>query len=264
MKYPSPTRLGIILICSVAFGQEKVQKLPINATSANSGSAMFLSYCASCHGANGKGGGPAAAALRGSVPDLTLLAKSHGGVFPSQQVMMTLGRIPSAGAHGNADMPVWGDVFRQSRDAESIVQMRLYNLTQFVESLQDPSVRQPMPATKDEMPTSLLALPANSGPEMYRWLCAGCHGAEGKGDGPALSSLKSRPTDLTQLSKAHQGQFPSLSLTNMLDKDPGTSAHGSKDMPIWGNSFRGSGENPAVVRLRIRNLVDHIKKLQTP
>jgi mono/diheme cytochrome c family protein len=264
MKSTFVIHVGLLLVAGVAFGQEKIKKTPIGNTRADSGSAMFSSYCASCHGANGKGGGPAASALRGMVPDLTLLAKNNGGVFPGEKVMMTLGRIPNAGAHGSADMPIWGDVFRQSGQSEAQAQIRIYNITRYMESLQVPSVSKPMQAKKDEMPTSLLALPANSGPEMYRWLCAGCHGSSGKGDGPALSSLKSKPTDLTQLTRTHDGKFPSLHLTNMLEREPGTAAHGSKEMPVWGDSFRGSGEDPAVVRLRIRNLVDHLKRMQAP
>jgi mono/diheme cytochrome c family protein len=264
MKYVTSIGIGLLLVGGLAFGQEKLKKAPIGAVPADSGAAMFSSYCASCHGANGKGGGPAASALRGAMPDLTLLAKNNGGKFPGEKVMMTLGRIPAVGAHGSSDMPVWGDVFRQSQQAESMAQMRIYNLTRYVESIQAPAVQNPMPAKKDEMPKSLLALPANSGPEMYRWLCAGCHGANGKGDGPALSSLKTKPTDLTQLTKTHDGKFPSLHLTNMLEKEPGTAAHGSKEMPVWGESFRGSGEDPGVTRLRIRNLVDHLQKMQAP
>lgn len=255
---------GLFLISSLAFAQEKLKKTPIQEVRADSGAAMFLSYCASCHGADGKGGGPAAPALRGVPPDLTLLAQNNGGSFPGDRVLMTLGRIPSAGAHGSADMPVWGDLFRQSHQSETVTQMRLYNLTRYLESLQQAAVPKPLPAGKDEMPTRLLALPAASGAEMYRWLCAGCHGASGKGDGPALSSLKDAPTNLTQLTKTHNGKFPSLHLTTMLDKEPGTPAHGSKEMPVWGNSFRGSGEDPNVVRLRIRNLVDYLKTLQAP
>ena len=254
--------LGLLLAGSQAFSQEKVKKTSIQQVRADSGAAMFASYCASCHGAKSKGGGPAAVALRGTPPDLTALAKINGGAYPGQRVMTTLGRIPSAGAHGSSDMPVWGDVFRQSQQSETVTQMRIYNLSSYLESLQEPPVQKRMQPSKDEIPTSLLALPAGSGPEMYRWLCAGCHGMSGKGDGPALSSLKERPTDLTLLTQTHEGKFPSLHLTNMLDMDPPTPAHGSKEMPIWGNSFRGSGEDSKVVRLRIRNLVDYLKTLQ--
>jgi mono/diheme cytochrome c family protein len=268
-QYRSAIRWGLLpsallVTGNLAFSQEKIQKVPISAVRTDAGAAMFSSYCASCHGTNGKGGGPAAAALRGTPPDLTILARNNSGAFPSDRVMTTLGRIPSAGAHGSADMPLWGEVFRHSQHSETVTQLRLYNLTRYLESLQDPPARKRLPAGKDEMPTRLLALPANSGAEMYRWLCAGCHGATGQGDGPALSSLQSVPTNLTHLTRTHEGKFPSLHLTSMLDKDPGTPAHGSKEMPIWGNSFRGSGEDPNVVRLRIRNLVDFLKTLQAP
>ena len=40
--------------------------------------------------------------------------------------------------------------------------------------------------------------PAN-GREMYVTYCAACHGVDGKGNGPVASSLKTAPTDLTQL-----------------------------------------------------------------
>lgn len=45
------------------------------------GSDLFRAYCASCHGADAKGSGPAASALKAKVPNLTLLAKRNGGPF---------------------------------------------------------------------------------------------------------------------------------------------------------------------------------------
>ena len=38
--------------------------------------------------------------------------------------------------------------------------------------------------------------------------CAGCHGASGKGDGPAASGLSKAPADLTRLSARNGGDFP--------------------------------------------------------
>jgi mono/diheme cytochrome c family protein len=38
--------------------------------------------------------------------------------------------------------------------------------------------------------------------------CASCHGPMGRGDGPVAGELKTRPTDLTQLAKNNNGQFP--------------------------------------------------------
>jgi len=54
-----------------------VKHVPIAKTSATSGKEMFISYCAVCHGKDGKGAGPAVAALKATPADLTALAKDR-------------------------------------------------------------------------------------------------------------------------------------------------------------------------------------------
>ncbi len=114
----------------------QVKKEPIQMTSAASGSEMFNSYCATCHGKDAKGDGPAASSLKVPPADLTQLAKKNNGKFPADHVANEL-RSGVAGPHGSAEMPVWGPLFSQvsSRD-EAIVQMRISNLIRYIESLQ--------------------------------------------------------------------------------------------------------------------------------
>jgi mono/diheme cytochrome c family protein len=103
----------------------------------------------------------------------------------------------------------------------------------------------------------------SSGKEMYRAYCAACHGAEGKGDGPASSALKSRPSDLTILAKRYAGKFPELRVFGAINGDLRVAAHGSKDMPTWGAVFgQMEGFDVAGVKLRIRNLTKYIESLQ--
>lgn len=103
----------------------------------------------------------------------------------------------------------------------------------------------------------------SSGREMYRAYCAACHGAEGKGDGPASSALKSRSLDLTDLAKRNAGKFPELRVFGAISGDLRVTAHGSKDMPTWGSVFRQmDGADVAGVKLRIRNLTKYIESLQ--
>ena len=72
------------------------------------GKTEFLSSCAACHGADGKGNGPMSAELKVAPPNLTVLAKKNNGVFPVSAVYeMIDGRHPVA-AHGTRDMPIWG------------------------------------------------------------------------------------------------------------------------------------------------------------
>jgi mono/diheme cytochrome c family protein len=115
--------------------QTKIRQTPISRTSPVSGDAMFKAYCASCHGVDGRGNGPAAAALKKQPTDLTLLAKNNGGTFPSVPVYVAISGQFTIAAHGSSEMPVWGEVFsRTSGDADS--KLRLTNLTKYVETIQ--------------------------------------------------------------------------------------------------------------------------------
>lgn len=107
-------------------------------TSPASGKEMFVSYCASCHGKDAKGDGPAANALKQLPADLTTLAKRNGGKYPTDKVNAILRGQTSLMAHGDQEMPVWGPVFwRLSGGHEEQVQMRIANLNHYLESLQE-------------------------------------------------------------------------------------------------------------------------------
>jgi len=115
---------------------KEIKKEPVKVTSAASGSEMFASYCAPCHGKSAKGDGPAAASLKVPPANLTELAKKNGGKFPADHIASDL-RSGVGGAHGSTDMPVWGPLFSKvSGNDEAIVQMRISNLIRYLESLQ--------------------------------------------------------------------------------------------------------------------------------
>jgi len=114
-----------------------IERTPVQQTSPASGHEMFMSYCASCHGKDAKGNGPAASALKIAPADLTALAKKNGGKYPSLKVTAVLSGQTDLAAHGNKEMPVWGAVFwRMSGGHEGEVQQRVANLNRYIESLQ--------------------------------------------------------------------------------------------------------------------------------
>lgn len=118
-------------------GNTTIKHVPITSTSPVSGKDMFTAYCAVCHGADGKGAGPAASALKTPPADLTSLSKNNGGKFPALKVSSTIRGEDSFAAHGNKEMPVWGALFwNLSGGHESEVQQRVANLTKYIESLQ--------------------------------------------------------------------------------------------------------------------------------
>lgn len=130
----------VVASAMISAGQEakptvKHEAAPM--TSPSSGKEMFVSYCASCHGKDAKGDGPAATALKQLPADLTMLAKRNGGKYPADKVTSVLRGQANLMAHGDQEMPVWGPVFwRMSQGHEEQVQMRIANLNKYVESLQ--------------------------------------------------------------------------------------------------------------------------------
>lgn len=98
--------------------------------------------------------------------------------------------------------------------------------------------------------------------EMYMTYCAVCHGKEGKGDGPAAGALKKAPTDLTALSAKNGGQFPEIKVKRYIQGLDAVEAHGSRDMPIWGELFKSIGRDQAVVELRVVGLTNRLKAMQ--
>lgn len=105
-------------------------------TDPSSGIKMYRTYCAVCHGIDGRGNGPAAAALKQALPVLTLLSKNNGGKFPFFRVSSVIQGDAGISAHGSREMPMWGDAFRTINRDESLVKLRVHNLTQYLASIQ--------------------------------------------------------------------------------------------------------------------------------
>src|SRR5947209_20240273 len=79
-----------------------IKKVKVPQTSPASGQEMYVSYCASCHGKDAKGNGPAAPALKVAPTDLTALAKNNKGAYPSDHVATVISGA-AVTAHGSKD-----------------------------------------------------------------------------------------------------------------------------------------------------------------
>lgn len=101
------------------------------------GKRTFHQYCASCHGTDARGEGPAAVILKTAPPDLTTLAKRHGGKFPYEYVFDVLRFGTRFTSHGSSDMPVWGPIFGSLENYnEAAVRKRINDLSDYLASLQ--------------------------------------------------------------------------------------------------------------------------------
>ena len=100
------------------------------------GPDLFRAYCASCHGIDAKGTGPAAPALKARVPDLTLLSRRNLGRFPTAHVREVIVGEQVVATHGSREMPIWGPIFHQVEGDQDWGNVRLENLVKYLASIQ--------------------------------------------------------------------------------------------------------------------------------
>ena len=108
----------------------------------------------------------------------------------------------------------------------------------------------------------------------YEAHCATCHGLSGKGDGPFAQQLKSGTVvpNLTEISKRNNGVFSFMRVSDIIDGSESVTAHGPRQMPIWGPRYKSEvGENlyddyradaAAFARARILALTEYVYRLQ--
>ena len=108
----------------------------------------------------------------------------------------------------------------------------------------------------------------------FMHLCAPCHGADAKGDGPQVATLKKRPADLTQVT-AKYGRFPEDRVFETIAGIDMPEGHGTREMPSWGDVFisEGVGQSTKLedaihasddAARRIAGLVRYVESIQAP
>ncbi|MCA9502441.1 MAG: cytochrome c [Myxococcales bacterium] len=108
------------------------------------GKALYLRFCASCHGTEGHGESIVGQYIDIEIPDLTRIAERRGGWFPDALVRETIdGRHA---VHGARQMPVWGHVL--SAPQASAITEYLYWMQVPLPGLD--GSRAPSPGTKSE------------------------------------------------------------------------------------------------------------------
>jgi mono/diheme cytochrome c family protein len=131
---PSEIRVRLRLENLVAF----VASLQDGAgETADLGTRLFRTYCASCHGVSALGDGPMAQVLLQGAPELTRFALRNGGVFPTDRVYDIIdGR--GVRAHGDTEMPIWGDAFRSGPSGfdEETVRKRIEAIVNYLRAIQ--------------------------------------------------------------------------------------------------------------------------------
>ena len=86
------------------------------------------------------------------------------------------------------------------------------------------------------------------GKRLYQSYCTGCHGASGKGDGPAGKTLPVKPADHTNGRK--MSQYSDEHLMTVISKG-GASVGKSSQMPAWGAVLKEAQIQEVVAYIRI-------------
>ncbi len=134
---------------------------------ARRGDQVFAGNCAGCHGAVGKGDGPAAGALTPGPRDLTTARLSD----------RRLSEALWNGVRGSS-MPSWNDLATGD----------LRGLVAYLGTL-----------APKEPPPELTGTERETARELYTRQCAVCHGPDGAGDGPSASVLAPAPTNFQEV-----------------------------------------------------------------
>lgn len=98
------------------------------------------------------------------------------------------------------------------------------------------------------------------GEQLYQTYCASCHGTSGKGDGPAAAALKKAPPDVTRVPK-QDGKFPGTKIRRIIAGEDFIQAHGSREMPVWGDYFR-QRNGSAMSSANVYALTKYIESIQ--
>jgi mono/diheme cytochrome c family protein len=112
------------------------QDLPSKNPDTLTGAELYARHCAVCHGNDLQGTGSVPQPYR-KPPDLTKLARRHGGNFPETYVGKVLRNGVTLPAHGPAEMPEWGSEFvAKERIDKAEVEKRIRRLILYIKSAQ--------------------------------------------------------------------------------------------------------------------------------
>ena len=131
------TLCGAVFSGLLASAQDQPPKPETALIQSIQGPALYQAYCAACHGADGKGGGPMAQSLKVKPSDLTHISSRNGGKFPLTKIERIIsGEQALPAGHGTRDMPLWGPIFSQIAWDQDLGRVRVDNLARHLKDMQ--------------------------------------------------------------------------------------------------------------------------------
>ena len=103
------------------------------------GKVTYRVYCQNCHGTTAKGDGRLAQLMKVKPSDLTQISKNNNGTFPVDRVQGLIDGREEVLAHGDREMPIWGQVFLEGSGTgdEAVGKVKIQQLIAYLESIQE-------------------------------------------------------------------------------------------------------------------------------
>jgi mono/diheme cytochrome c family protein len=100
------------------------------------------------------------------------------------------------------------------------------------------------------------------GSVLYQRLCAGCHGAKARGDGPRAADSLARPADLTRLPSRSGGGLDRARVAALLEGPGRLDVHGTPDAAVWGKPGLGAPGPDGAPSEKMTDLLDYLEHIQ--
>ncbi len=212
--------------------QSLASPIEMNDASVRQGKQVFVRYCVTCHGMDGKGHTDMGDTLKAPPSDLTNGEWKYGG---TDGEVMTLVRDGT-----ELGMPSFKDQLNEQR---------LWQVVHYLRTIgPEPGIDAPEADPIPENPLGFSMKSAGLGQRLYQRSCLKCHGVYGKGDTEMREFLPTHPSDLTneQWTYGEKDGEIFLVIKNGTQYDMPAFAEELSDERIWHivNYLRTLGPNP--------------------
>jgi cbb3-type cytochrome c oxidase subunit III len=194
-----------------------------NPPAAFEGRRLYVSYCLLCHGADGKGDGPLAKAMKITPADLSTTIRSRSDTILTR-IITGEGKQTITGRERHnllsEAMPEWKEVFDDAQIQALIAYLRFLSRKKH-DLMGDPE----------------------HGLELYQKYCQVCHGVEGDGDGIMTNLIGIMPMDHTNPNETNSLDNQAL-MSSILDGK-------GRYMPAWKGILSQSDVEALVSYIRL-------------
>ena len=203
LKLITPALTALALVTSPFIAISAIPASAAKESNPYIGKHLYRSFCAICHGMDGKSKGPLAEKMDITPPSLV------AGKYQKKSITELTGIIGGYGRKEGSEMPSWSDALPETN---------LKHIAAYIGRMTQTDLR--------------LIADLSRGRLIYKNACAACHGSRGKGNGILAKMMKAKMSDLTK--KRGGKSLSDKQIIKIVRKGRG------KLMPSWSGTLNDS------------------------